>query len=255
MRRGLLLVLALALAAFSFGCGDDDGGDASATGPSAAAPDQPFEASNQAPGGTFSVTVRNNSRDRLDFAIYQTNNELHSRIEPVAWLVRSADPTTTVKFNWSPKWAFVWSETGTLVPGVLFIADQTLAADPSDTNTNSVVLDYRQDRFSFSNQGSLRAPAGSLSVQTTGGIPLRQATLGVALDGQAVYATQAAPNMVLRFPPEGNQYHLAAGEFANGEVLDLSALTSLTTQLKFPPGQTSLSVVLDADKNFVIQSG
>jgi hypothetical protein len=175
----------------------------------------------------YSLTVTNNSTQFQDLCIYQKPVDLGvPDAMSLAWLTAPAWPLTTVKFTWTVNYSFVWSQTGSLQPGVTFVAQQTQDADPDDLTANQVLFDYRNGAFTF-RPGSAAGMAelGSLYIRELSTVPIGTATVGIGMSNAGVFAVQAQPNMNLVFTPHP-EYWVTAGTYEQGEVLNIEQITN-----------------------------
>jgi hypothetical protein len=131
-----------------------------------------------------------------------------------------------VTFTWTVNYSFVWSQTGSLQPGVTFVAQQTQDADPDDLTANQVLFDYRNGAFTF-RPGSAAGMAelGSLYIRELSTVPIGTATVGIGMSNAGVFAVQAQPNMNLVFTPHP-EYWVTAGTYEQGEVLNIEQITN-----------------------------
>jgi rhizosphere induced protein len=197
-------------------------------------------------GVTYSLVFKNNSSNYGFGCVYQTDPDITDpTILSLAWFSKSAHPTTKVVFSWTIDYSFVWSETGTLKPGVLFIAGQTWDADL--TTTNQVTFSYTGGAYTFQNQQAGAKP-GNLYVKEDATIPLKQASVGIGMSGAGTFVKQAQPNLQLTFTPHP-KYWIAFGDFTPGEVLDIGSITN-PYEIVFPPGVTSMTAVLNQDNSW-----
>lgn len=197
---------------------------------------------------TFTVSAMNNSMNRGSFMIFQKpQNFSQGNVFSLAWMARMCSPQTNTAFNWKQDYAFSWSQTGQLVPGVRFTASQMIPADPK--NQNSIRLDYNGS-FSFQDPNP-GGSSGTLTVQDSASIPMNKAAVGIAMSGSTIYASQAQPNTNQIFTAQPN-YWIAFGNYQEGEVLDISRIWN-TAALNFPPGVTRINVTLNQDNTFTIQ--
>ena len=98
-------------------------------------------------GQQFSLTVVNESSQPWTFYVYQRHPSLEaSGAAALAWLasrypVRPGDTQTGARSQWMATWTIdyglVWSETGTLRPGVSFVASGYQPADPGGKQQRS----------------------------------------------------------------------------------------------------------------------
>jgi len=171
--------------------------------------------------------VTNNSTQYQDLCIYQNPVDLGvPDAMALAWLTAPAWPKTTVTFTWTLNYSFVWSQTGSLQPGVTFLAQQNQSADPSDLTANQVLFDYRNGAFTFAPGVAPGVPElGSLYVTESSRVPIGTATVGIGMSNAGVFAVQAQPNMNLVFTPDP-EYWVTAGTYEQGKVLDIEQITN-----------------------------
>ncbi|WP_424186367.1 hypothetical protein ACOBQX_00765 [Actinokineospora sp. G85] len=175
----------------------------------------------------YSLTVVNNSTQYQDLCVYQKAVDLGvPDAMSLAWLTAPAWPGTTVRFNWTLDYSFVWSQNGSLQPGVTFQAQQTVPADPDNLNNNQVQFDFRDGAFRFVPGSAAGTPElGNLYIRELSTIPNASATVGIGMSNAGVFAVQAQPNMNLVFRPHP-EYWVTAGTFQPGEVLDVEQITN-----------------------------
>jgi rhizosphere induced protein len=196
-------------------------------------------------GVTYTVNFINNSVDQGDVCIFQQDPDISNpNVLSLAWFSKLVFPTTTVKFQWQINYSFVWGETGTLVPGVLFDASQTWGADLS-TN-NKVTLAY-QGAYTFENQTKGPQP-GTLYIAEDSSLPINQASVGIGMSGAGTFVVQAQPRLNLTFTPHP-RYWIAFGNFTQGQVLDIGQISN-PFELDFPPNVYSITVTLNADNTW-----
>ena len=149
----------------------------------------------------YSLEVTNNSTQFQDLCVYQKPVDLGvPNVMALAWLTAPAWPNTTVTFTWTLDYSFVWSQTGSLKPGVTFRAQQTVAADPENLSSNQIQVDYRNGAFTFV-QGSAAGSAqlGSLYIRELSSIPANAASVGIGMSNAGFFVVQAQPNMTLEY--------------------------------------------------------
>ena len=213
------------------------------------------------PGTQYSLRVVNQSTNFVDMCVYQDDPDLGvPDVMSLAWFAKPAYPSTTVNFRWTIDYSFVWSETGELIPGVFFDASQVWPADPSvvkpstaDTAGNQVGYAHpSRSAYTFTSTPTSGAKVGTLYVKEASDLPLKQASVGIGMSGSGTFAVQAQPNMNLTFTPHP-VYYLAAGTFAQGEVLDIGSITN-SVRIAFPPGTFSMTATLQADNTWKVQN-
>jgi hypothetical protein len=202
-------------------------------------------------GTQYTLRVVNNSTNFVDMCMYQQDPNIGvPNALSLAWFAKPAYPTTTVVFRWTVDYSFIWSETGTLIPGVYFDASQTWPADPSIVGTSSETKPGNQIGFShpsanaytFTSTPTPGAQSGSLYVKEDPNIPLKRASVGIGMSGSGTFAVQSQPNLNLAFTPHPI-YFLAAGTYTQGEVLDIGSVTN-PTDIRFPAGVFSMTATL-----------
>lgn len=195
----------------------------------------------------YSLVVKNNSNNSGSFCLYQKQPDLLPNAYSLAWFARPTRPTTMTSFDWTLDYSFVWSETGRLVPGVIFDASEMVPADPA--SANQITLTNNGGAFTFQDQ-SHGPQSGTLYIREASSIPMNLAAVGIGMSGSGTFVTQAQPNMNLQFTPRPS-YWIAFGNFEQGEVLDVEALSN-TAQIEFPPGVYSMEATLNADNTWTI---
>lgn len=203
-------------------------------------------------GVEYSVIFQNNSSNAWNACIYQTDPDIGNyNVQSLAWLTKAAAPTTTVAFDWTIDYSFVWDETGLLKPGVVFDASQTWAANLS--TTNAVTLTHpstpQSSYYTFENQG--QGPnQGSLYVYTDNTVPLNMASVGIGMSNAGTFVVQAQPNLNLIFTPHP-RYWITFGTFIQGEVLDETEITNVA-EIDFPPCIYTMYATLNADNTWTV---
>ena len=198
----------------------------------------------------YSLIFVNNSSQTGSACVYQQDPDITiPDVMSLAWFAKRAAPTTRVAFSWSIEYDFVWSQTGTLVPGVVFVASQTWPADLS--NSNQVTFTNLGGAYTFYNQ--MKGPrAGSLYITEDGTIPAGQASVGIGMSGFGTFAVQAQPNMNLVFTPHP-EYWISFGNYVQGQVVDISSMNN-PAQIQFPPNVYSMTAILNPDNTWTITS-
>lgn len=200
-------------------------------------------------GVQYSLIFVNNSTQTGDACVYQQDpNITDPNVMSLAWFSKKAAPTTTVQFDWTIDYSFVWSETGQLRPGVMFTASQTWAADLS--TTNQVQFTNLGGAYTFQNQ-TQGPQQGSLYILEDNTIPPNQASVGVGMSGSGTFAVQAQPNTTAIFTPHP-QYWITFGNYVQGEVLDITTISS-AANIVFPPSTYSMTAILNADNTWTVQ--
>jgi rhizosphere induced protein len=190
----------------------------------------------------YSLNVINNSQNLFDMCVYQKPPDMGvTDVFSLAWFSLPAQPATSVKFQWSIDYSFVWDATGMLQPGVTFDASQVVAADPSDTAQNAVTFDYPDGAYKF-DTGQQGPASGHLYIYESKTIPADQASVGIGMSGSGTFAVQAQPNLNLVFTPDPS-YWITAGTFVQGQVLDIETVTN-PAEIVFPENVYSMTATL-----------
>jgi hypothetical protein len=199
-------------------------------------------------GPTYSLIFVNNSTQNGSACIYQQDPDITiPDVMSLAWFTKSTSPTTKVIFTWSIDYQFVWSETGNLVPGVIFVASQTWDADLSTKNQVTFTKVDGPYTFTAQTQGPR---TGSLYISEEPSIPPNQASVGVGMSGFGTFAVQAQPNTSLVFTPHP-QYWITFGNYTQGEVMDISEVNA-PAQIEFPANVYSMTAILNNDNTWTI---
>lgn len=198
----------------------------------------------------YSVIFVNNSSQTGSACIYQKDPDITiPDVMSLAWFAKDAAPTTKIAFSWSIEYDFVWSETGTLVPGVVFMASQVWPADLS--SDNQVTFTNSDGAYTFSNQ--IAGPrTGNLYIKEDESIPVGVASVGIGMSGFGTFVVQAQPNMNLIFTPDP-EYWITFGNYMQGEVVDITEVNN-PAQIKFPPNVYSMTAILNPDNTWTITS-
>ncbi len=197
-------------------------------------------------GPTYSVIFINNSNQSGSACLFQRPQDVPNAF-PVAWFAKFSNPATTIRFQWTLDYSFVWAETGSLMPGVMFQPAQLWEADPNGNNT--VTFTYN-GFYTFQDLQRGSNP-GTLLIKTTGMIPMRQASIGIGMSGSAICATQAQPNWNNMFPARPD-YWITFGNYQQGEVLDPNRIPN-AMQINFPAGVYAMTATLNADMSWTIR--
>jgi hypothetical protein len=202
-----------------------------------------------AQGVSYTLVFVNNSSQTGDACVYQQGPNLTDpKVMSLAWFSKRAFPTTRLRFNWNIDYSFMWSETGHLQPGVLFSASQTWPADLSTMNQ----VQFANDRGAYTFLNQTAGPnQGSLTIKENSTIPANQASVGIGMSGSGTFVVQAQPNMNAIFTPHP-EYWITFGDFIQGEVLDITTVTSSSAKIEFPVNVFSMTATLRADNTWSV---
>lgn len=202
---------------------------------------------------TYSLTVQNQSTSFENFAVYQNDPDLSIQdVMSLAWFSKGAHPNTVARFTWNTDYSFMWSETGTLIKGVQFVAAEEVPCDPSDVHNNAVALDYEQSAFLFANGPLGITPRlGNLYINNLSTVPVDEASVALAVSGNPAYAVNAEPNRLDVWTPHPN-YWITAGTFQAGVALDAEEVSSTAAQVTYAPGVYDMTAVYTYHRNWNI---
>jgi len=206
-----------------------------------------------ASGGStqYSVKVTNNSSSTWDVFMYQQQPGPPSPgVFSLAWFSMPMSPTTTATFSWDITYDFVWSQTGTLVPGVTFIAGQTWQADPVSANYVQLI-EPQENLFTFNNENAT-GPQGSLSIWQDGKVAANAASVGIGMSGFGTFAVQAQPNTTAVFTPEPSYWIAFGSQMQQGCVLE--TVVGNSSQVTFGQNVYQMNAVLGGNNLWTISA-
>jgi rhizosphere induced protein len=206
------------------------------------------------PTGTanYELQVINNSQNPTSMTLYQAPPDGNPNLLPLAWFSQFTYPQTTLTYTWDTSSQLMWSQTGQLVPGVIFKPAQIMQANPASAAQNSTTL-TNQGALTFTAIGTGGpVPVGSLGITQDATVPPGQAAIAFGQSGAAVFATQAQPSFRTVITPRP-QYWITAGNYQPGQVLDPDQVSSTSAQINFPPGVTSMVATLNIDGTWSVQ--
>lgn len=200
-------------------------------------------------GQQYEVVFVNNSSNAGHACLYQTlpKQSSSSSIQSLAWLTEGAHSNTKVRFDWSVDYCFVWSETGTLKPGVIFDASQTIDV-PSLQSSNSITLS--RDQYGFFFQPPVKGVAGQLTMAFDETVPSSLGAAGVGMSGAGTFIIPTQPNYEEIFTPHP-EYWITFGNYTQGQVMNIEGITH-TQQIDFPANVYSMTATLNADNSWTL---
>lgn len=193
----------------------------------------------------------NNSTMSGNACVYQQDPNRMPNVMSLAWFTKAANPNTTLMFNWDIQYNFVWSQTGMLVPGVVFFASEKVNADLSQQN--KIGFSYQNNAFTFQKPPVQGPQAGTIFIEQDGTIPANTASVGIGMSGAGTFAVQAQPNVLATFTPHP-EYWITFGNYQQGEVMDIGTITQ-KAQISFPPNVYVMTATLNADNTWKVTQG
>ncbi len=199
-------------------------------------------------GQPYKLRFVNNSINNWTFVCFQDQpTGLPKNYKQLAWFAKSAAPDSNVTFEWEIDYSFVWSETGELLPGVVFDAGQT---KPADLKLNNQIGYTHTDDFYFENQGKGPNP-GALKIVQDDTIPTHTSSVGIGMSGAGTFVVQAEPNIDVTFTPTPNYYITFMDSMQRGEVMNITE-TAAVKQIVFPPNQFLATATLGPDNLWTV---
>lgn len=199
-------------------------------------------------GVKYNLNVLNNSTQLGNICVYQSDPNVNNpKVMSLAWFSKTVAPQTKAKFTWTVDYSFVWSETGELIPGVIFDVSQEFPADLS--TTNQVTFTNTAGAFMFTNQ-TAGPNQGSLYVMQDKTIPSNAAAVGIGMSGAGTFAVPSQPNMTLIFSPHP-KYWVTFGTYEAGEVLDITAI-SKKAEIKYPVNVYTMTATFQEDNTWTV---
>lgn len=198
----------------------------------------------------YSLRVTNNSNLFGNICVFQTLPDQPENMVSLAWFSEPAHPGTTVEFDWSIKYNFVWSRQGELIPGVTFKASQTIDTEPSDITKNSIGFTKEAGAYRFT-ETSRTTKSGTLGIYTDQTVPHGEASVGVGMSGSGTFAVTATPNYNFSFTPHP-KYWVVFGTYEKGEVMDIESLTN-TAEIIFEPDVYAMKAILKNDNTWEVK--
>jgi len=204
------------------------------------------------PSRTLTLRYKNRSGSLHDFLCFQQGININTPyIDTLAWFAKPVANGVDVDFTWTTDYSFVWSEQGTLKPGITFKAQQVIPADP--VTANLVALTNVNGAFQFGTP-TASGPAGSITIDCDNTIPKGIAKVGIGMSGQATHAVTAEPNFATTFTSAHVEYWISFGSFVPGQAVDTQTMVN-AKQVVFPDNVYGMTATLDTGNNWTIQPG
>lgn len=200
---------------------------------------------------SYTLRFKNRSGSQHDFLCYQQGINVNTPyVYTLAWFAKPVANGVDVDFTWSIDYSFVWSEQGTLKPGITFNAQQVISADLQTANL--VSFTDIDDAFQFG-APTAAGTAGSLTIDCDGTIPKGAATVGIGMSGQGTHAVAAEPNFAAVFTVHP-EYWISFGSFVPGQVVDEQTMVN-SDQVNFPVNVYDMTATLDSGNNWSLAQG
>ncbi|MCV6638912.1 hypothetical protein [Candidatus Albibeggiatoa sp. nov. NOAA] len=197
----------------------------------------------------YTLTVTNDSTQTGNFCIYQAEPDTNiGHIITLAWLAKSAHPSTVLEFEWQLDYDFIWTKQTELRAGSIVNTSQAWQANLC-TN-NQVDFDLISDAYTFANpsQGGYE---GNLYINQSQRVRTGEAHVGIGMSGKGTFIVKSQPNMKVVMTPKPT-YWLVFGNYKEGQVLDISEVTNTSCKLEYK-GTTNMQVALKADNTWEVK--
>lgn len=198
---------------------------------------------------TYTLNVSNNSTQSGNFVIFQEMPDVNvPNVTTLAWLAKSAHPTSNLEFQWQLDYSFVWSKSTNLKPGAVVKTSQAWGANLEELN--QVTFDqHPKNAYTFSNQN--QGPTdGSLHIDHTDSVETDAASVGIGMSGKAAFLVESQPDTKVIMTPKSKPiYWLIHGNFEEGEVLNVNDVFKNAHQIEFE-GTSLVNVSLNNDNTW-----
>ncbi len=198
----------------------------------------------------YTLTVKNESKNYGNICVFQTMPDQPDNMLSLAWFSKAAHPETTVEFDWTTQYNFVWSDQGELKPGIRFKASQVLDTDPSDITKNAIGFTKEHDAYRFI-ETEKTTKSGNLGIYTNQTIPHGGASVGIGMSGNGTFAVTATPNYNFTFKPHP-KYWVAFGTYKVGEVMDIESMSNIV-EIKYDHDIYNKAITLKNDNTWQIE--
>jgi hypothetical protein len=201
-----------------------------------------------AAGTPYSLNLINESASPWTFYVYQQlPNQASANVFSLAWFCSpfSIVPGANITFQWTIDYTFVWGAVGTIQPGVVFSAGQTIDADPASDNTTN---------FSISPGPNLSpavagTPQGSLVISDASTVPSGAFSVGIGMGNAGTFVTPAGPNLVHTFTPTPTYWIAAGTQVQVGTILDITTVTQ-NLEVIFPVNVYDVTCTLNSSNQW-----
>lgn len=200
----------------------------------------------------YSLKLINNSAQSWTFYVYQELPRQEAGIFSLAWFASPYKMRvgTEITFSWEINYNFVWTDTGVLMPGVLFEAQGTVDCDPHGVNTTQFSMDTGPG-LGLPEQGP---PLGSLVINDAANVPNSRFSVGVGMSGVGTHAIQAGTNLRHILTPTPSYWVAAGNDVKIGTVLDIETITQ-NAEVKFEPNVFDMKCTLGSANTWSVTSG
>lgn len=204
---------------------------------------------------TFTLKCVNNSRNTVDFCIYQKlkiEPQFVAQKKSVVWQHKVCNSKVTTMFSWENTPFFVGGK-GRINQNSPFVHSIFSEADPSDMTKNSIVLTKVNEKYVFESNMS-ENKKNTLSIYTDSLVAHREFFVGLGMKPQSELvssiAFEAQPNSYYEFTTDIDYYITYAKEYKQGQAIN-EADEKNAFKLRFP--SKCMIVTLKNDNTFALR--
>jgi hypothetical protein len=201
----------------------------------------------------YAVTLKNDSAMPWTLYLYQRlPNQSSGSMFSLVWFASpyTMAPQTQMTFRWTLDYGFIWSQCGTLMPGVSFNASGNYPAGVTSNNSTTFSVNNNTPAMSPPTTGN---PSGSLIIQCTSNVPDNTYGVGISMSGQGTFVAPAGAYRSQVFTPaQTPSYWIAAGNYVqSGTILDVETIAG--QQVIFPDNVYALTYSLGQDNQWTLE--
>ena len=205
---------------------------------------------NEATEGTpYKLVCKNNSTVPWVFYVYQTMPSQPSDVFSLSWFASpyKLSPGSSITFDWSIDYSFVWGNTGTVTPGVNYEAGGIKSCSLTGPNMTTFSTDDNAPQLSDPVTGG---QSGSLTVNEASNVPNSTFSTGIGMSGQGSFVQQALTNATQVYTPEPKYWIAAATQMQMGVVLAQDI--AQTAEITFPSAVYTMYATLNEDQTWTV---
>lgn len=190
---------------------------------------------------TYTLTVQNNSGQSGDFCIFQETPDLNSpHIQTLAWLAKPANPSSSLSFEWSLDYNFVWGQSDNLVP---------TTTQKVKSNT-SITLIKKNSTHELKNHTIKKTENNALHITSNKVKNSNKNLVGIGMSGAGTFLLKSDQDLDVHIASP-KQYKVCFGDYKQGQILNPSQLANLGTVV-FPPNVYNMEIKLNPDSTWAI---
>jgi rhizosphere induced protein len=197
----------------------------------------------------YNLVCTNHSSTDWVFYVYQTMPNQPREIFSLAWFASPYKIASgnKITFSWGIDYSFVWGQTGTVAPGVLFSASGVKPCSLTGANQTTFSLDNNAPQLSTPTTGG---QAGSLTIKEAPNVPNSVFSTGIGMSNHGTFVQQAYANTTQVYTPEPKYWIAAANQMQMGVVLAQTVTQAM--DFAFPSNVYTLYADLGEDNTWVI---